>query len=160
MSRHPPEIQAYWAAFRAATGVPDEDYDAIAFGHGPAMADWMCRDVLAGIKRATCMPVRDHMVKGLQAPVVGGHVVLLDGKGAPRGVWRTTEVRVGPLNSVDEAFAWDEGEGDRSRAVWLDNHLGYFAKQAAREGWEMTPDLPCYFERFTIVWPPESADQG
>jgi uncharacterized protein YhfF len=61
---------------------------------------------------------------------------------------------------VDDAFAWDEGEGDRSRAVWLDNHLGYFAKQAAREGWEMTPDLPCYFERFTIVWPPESADQG
>ncbi len=154
MASHSAAIEAYWAGFSASSGVTDTDYDAIAFGHGAAMADWMCRDVLAGIKRATCMPVRDHTVKGLQAPILGGHVVLLDGQGTPRGVWRTTEVRIGPLNSVDDAFAWDEGEGDRSRAVWLANHLGYFAEQAAREGWEMRDDLECYFERFTLVWPP------
>ena len=35
----------------------------------------------------------------------------------------TTDVRVGPLGSVDEEFAWDEGEGDRTRDDWLRMHV-------------------------------------
>ena len=29
------------------------------------------------------------------------------------------EVMIKPLSEVDEAFAWDEGEGDRTRDWWL-----------------------------------------
>jgi len=42
---------------------------------------------------------------------VGDFVMMLDGKGCPRFIWRTTEVTIKPLSQVDEAFAWDEGEG-------------------------------------------------
>jgi hypothetical protein len=41
------------------------------------------------------------------------------------------------LSQVDEAFAWDEGEGDRTREWWLDAHRQYFARQATCEGFEI-----------------------
>ena len=49
-----------------------------------------------------------------------------------------------PLPQVDEAFAWDEGEGDRTREWWLDAHRRYFARQAMREGLDiMTRSSQC-----------------
>ena len=38
-------------------------------------------------------------------------------KGVHGSFWRTTEVTIKPLSQVDEAFAWDEGEGDRTAGV-------------------------------------------
>jgi len=84
---------------------------------------------------------------------VGGHVVVLDGCGRPRAIWRTKEVTVKPLNQVDDAFAWDEGEGERSRDDWLDVHCSYFARRAAAEGFSFDDSMPAVFERFTLVWP-------
>jgi hypothetical protein len=45
------------------------------------------------------------------------------------------------MSQVDEAFAWDEGEGDRTRDWWLDAHRRYFARQASREGYELDDEL-------------------
>ena len=63
-------------------------------------------------------------------------VMMLDGERRPRFIWRTTEVTIKPLSQADEAFAWDEGEGDRTRDWWLDAHRRYFARQASREGFD------------------------
>jgi uncharacterized protein YhfF len=77
-------------------------------------------------------------------PVVGEHVVLIDGKGQPRCIWRTTDVAVKPLVEIDDSFAWDEGEGDRARADWLRGHRRYFARQAARGGFDFHDRIePC-----------------
>ena len=48
-------------------------------------------------------------------PKPGDYVMMLDGEGHPRFIWRTTEARIKPLSQVNEAFAWDEGEGDRRK---------------------------------------------
>ena len=56
---------------------------------------------------------------------------MLDGEGCPRYIWRTTEITIKPLS-----FAWDEGEGDRTRDWWLDAHRRYFGRQASREQFE------------------------
>ena len=63
-------------------------------------------------------------------------VMMLDGERHPPFIWRTTEVTIKPLSQADEAFAWDEGEGDRTRDWWLDAHRRYFARQASREGFD------------------------
>jgi uncharacterized protein YhfF len=152
------ETDAFYAAFRAATGAADPDYDVVMFGDGPPLADALLALVLAGRKRATAMLERDVTVKGESAPRIGGHAVVVDGQGRPRAVFRTVDVRHGPLDSVDDAFAWDEGEGDRTRADWLDGHRRHFARQAAREGFGMHDGIAVIFERFTLVWPPEHAD--
>jgi uncharacterized protein YhfF len=64
----------------------------------------------------------------------------------------------GPLNSVDERFARDEGEGDRTRDWWLAAHRRIFAQRAAARGFRMHDEIETMFERFEIVWPLEIAD--
>lgn len=114
--------EAFYAAFRAASGVADPDHDVVMFGDGPPLADELLALVLDGRKRATAMLARAVTVKGEPRPPLGGHFVVVDGAARPRAVCRTTDLRKGPLDSVDETVAWDEGEGDRTRADWLDGH--------------------------------------
>ena len=148
----------FWRGYRKAAGLQHDDYDVVAFGDGPDMATELAELTVAGIKRATAGLARQFGPDGEPPPVVGGYVVLLDGANRPRAIWRTTEVRTGPLNSVDERFAWDEGEGERSREWWLSAHRRFFARRAAAQGFEMHDEIETVFERFTIVWPPEIAD--
>src|SRR6266566_4491667 len=122
------------------------------------MATELAELVVAGIKRATAGLVRQFGPDGEPPPVVGGYVVLLDGADRPRAVWRTIEVRIGPLNSVDERFAWDEGEGERTRAWWLSAHRRFFGRRAAAQAYRMHDEIETIFERFEIIWPPEIAD--
>ena len=63
-----------------------------------------------------------------------------------------------PLNQVDNAFAWDEGEGDRTRRDWLEMHVRYFAARAKAENFTFDESMPAVFERFTLVWPSGDAD--
>lgn len=149
---------AFWRAYTAGGNV-DDDYEVVALGSSTTMADALCDLVLSGPKRATAGLWRDFVGGGEAAPRIGGHVVLVDGSGSPRAVWRTVELRLGRLDSVDEAFAWDEGEGDRTRADWLDGHRRFFTAQAEAEGFEMHDGIETVFERFRVVWPPELADQ-
>ncbi len=65
---------------------------------------------------------------------------------------RTTDVRIGPLSSVDDAFAWDEGEGDRTRDSWLADHHAYFRRELATIGIDFDPDLLTVFERFEVLY--------
>jgi len=148
----------FWRRYRDAAGLHHDDYDVVAFGDGPEMATELAELTVAGIKRATAGLVRQFGPDGEPPPVVGGYVVLLDGAHRPRAIWRTTEVRVGPLNSVDERFAWDEGEGERTREWWLSAHRRFFARRAAAQGFQMHDEIETIFERFEIVWPPEIAD--
>jgi uncharacterized protein YhfF len=61
---------------------------------------------------------------------------------------------------VDEAFARDEGEGDRTRNWWLAAHRRYFGRQATREGFKFDGNILTVFERFAVVWPLDVADSA
>ncbi len=130
----------------------------LQFGVTAAMADELIALVISGKKRATASLLREYATEVEPVPQVGDFVVVVDGGKHPRCIWRTTEVIVKPLTDVDDAFAWDEGEGDRTRDWWLLAHRGYFAAQARREGFKMCDTIETVFERFEIVWPPGVAD--
>jgi len=157
MSGKTPRTEEMWRAFRAARPEVDDRYDVVAFGDGPGMADELADLVVAGVKRATAGSLRSY---GPDEPLPrpGDHAVVVDGGGTPRCVWRTTQVQVKPLADVDDRFAWDEGEGDRSRDYWLAAHRRFFAREAQREGYEFDDSMQTVFERFTVVWPPDVAD--
>ena len=153
-----PAVEAYWQAFRRAKGVPEQPYDIARFGDNAAMGDELLQLVLKGPKRATACLLRDIESGGEMMARVGGHVVVVDGSEWPRAVWRTRTVEVKPLEQVDAAFAWDEGEGDRTREDWLAMHRRYFEKRAKAEGFDFDVSMQAVFERFTLVWPPGDAD--
>jgi uncharacterized protein YhfF len=153
------ETDAFWQAFRRCAGLDHDDYVVGSFGDSPEMATELAQLVIAGIKRATASLARDYG-EGEPTPKPGDLVIMLDGEERPRFIWRTTEVTIKPLSQVDEAFAWDEGEGDRTREWWLAAHRRYFARQAAREGFELDDEILTVFERFEVVWPLDVADTG
>jgi uncharacterized protein YhfF len=151
---------SFFRAFKADAVVDADDYAVVAVGDSEAMADELLELVLIGIKRATASLARDYGEGREPLPSVGDHVVVVDGRNKPRCVWRTTEIDVKPLISVDEAFALDEGEGERTRDWWLKAHRDDFTRQAERDGFRMHDDMETVFERFTVVWPRLYADGG
>lgn len=132
-----------------------------AFGDSSPMADELLGLVLDGTKRATAGLVAAYEHDGDPLPRQGDHWVVTDGAGEQRVVLQSREVGIGRLDSVDDAFARDEGEGDRSRAWWLEAHRRFFAREVERCHLD-TPHgvdgLDVVFERFAVVWPPELAD--
>lgn len=149
---------SFFRAFKTDAGVSAQDYAVVAFGDTETMADELLELVLVGIKRATASLARDFGPGSQPLPKVGDHVVVVDGRNRPRCVWRTTEVEVRPLNTVDDTFAFDEGEGERTRDWWLTAHRAYFTRQAEREGFLVDDTTETVFERFTVVWPRLFAD--
>ena len=112
---------------------------SFAFGDGPALADELLDLVLKGIKTATCS-TED------QSAIPGARWIVLDGRGAPRGVIETTEVTYRRFGEVDAAFAHDEGEGDRSLAYWQQAHRNYFGRLR-----KFSEDMMLMCERFRLV---------
>ena len=142
---------AFWARCKASLRLDHDRRHITAFGDSAGMKTELAALVAAGRKRATA-GIGDDVA-------VGDLSVVVDGADEPVCVIRTTELRTGPLNSVDAAFAWDEGEGDRSLGHWLDAHRAYFERQAASEGRPFRDDVEVVFERFTVVFPLELADR-
>ncbi len=144
----PVAVAAFWERFVAAARLDPAPPQPPAgcFGDTVELADQLIELVVNGPKRATATALAEFEADGLPVPEVGDLWIATDGSMRPRAVLETTEVRVGPLTSVDEAFAWDEGEGDRTRQWWLDAHIWSFS----RIGVEVGPDIPVVFERFAV----------
>ena len=113
------------------------------FGDNQELADELIALVVHGHKRATAAALADYEIDKASPPRPGQLSVATDGRGKARAVLRTTDVRVGPLSSVDDAFAWDEGEGDRTRASWIEDHENFFLRY-----------LPTIGVEFDSTWPP------
>lgn len=146
---------AFWQRAIAAGAVPDgTPLPAIVepFGDSVELADELIALVVDGPKRATASSYDEHVHEGSPLPEAGMFSIATDGAGLARAVLRTTEVRIGPLSSVDDEFAWDEGEGDRSRAWWLAAHEGYFRRFLPEIGLTFTDDMPTVFERFDVLY--------
>lgn len=145
---------AFWQRYLAS--FPEENSegptDVGRFGDSVELADELIELVLRGRKRATAGSLAEYENEGVALPRVGDRWIACDGRGRPRAVIATVEVRVGPLSSVDEQFAWDEGEGDRTRADWLRNHTAYFTRTHTALGIPFHPDIPVAFERFDVVY--------
>lgn len=146
-----------WNAY-LTSGSPDAvaaagaTYSAWQFGHGVERGDRLAACVIDGPKRATTGALWVYEAEGEAIPAPGDHSVILDGHGVARCVIRTTQVDILPFNEVDAAFAYDEGEGDRSLEYWRDVHWTYFVRELAGLGREATPDMPVVCERFEVVY--------
>lgn len=123
---------------------------AWCFGDSVQLADELIELVVHGPKRATAGALAEYEADAEPLPDAGSLSIVTDGAMRPRAVLETTEVRVGPLSSVDDAFAFDEGEGDRTRSYWLDAHTRYFTRAYDRLGLEFHPDIAVVFERFAV----------
>jgi uncharacterized protein YhfF len=118
-----------------------EHLRTFAFGDSPELADELLELVVKRIKTATCSTEDEP---NTSAP--GERWVVLDGRGEPRCVIESTEVAYRRFTEVDAAFAYDEGEGDRSLAYWRSAHRAYFDRLG-----RFSEDMMLMCERFRLV---------
>jgi uncharacterized protein YhfF len=149
-------VARMWRAYIEATGTDAELAGSFAFGDSPELADKLAELVLRGPKRATAGLLLDCELGGEPLPRAGDLSVVLGGDGRAVCVIRTSEVRVKPLYEADAAFAWDEGEGDRTLEWWRQAHDAYFTRRCQELGVTFSDDLEVVFERFELVWPREA----
>ena len=144
------EIEAMWADYVAATGATGRHW-AWAFGHdgNPEQQTRLGLLVRDGPKRATAGREADFTAEE-PIPSPGDHHVILDAEGHPICIIRTTSVEIRPFGQVDEQFAWDEGEGDRTLPWWREAHIRFFDAV----GTPIDDDTNVVLERFAKVWPP------
>jgi uncharacterized protein YhfF len=112
-----------------------------AFGDSPALADELLELVVRGVKTATCSTEDEP---NISSP--GERWVVLDGRGEPRCVIESTEITYRRFLEVDDAFAREEGEGDRSLAYWREAHRTYFGRLG-----RFSEDMMLMCERFRLV---------
>lgn len=148
---------AYSAAFPDAVRVCPE-YTVEHFGDSARLADELLHEVTHGAKRATAELAVAFTADGDPLPRIGSHWIACDSQGTPRAILRSIELRMGTFETVDEAFAWDEGEGDRTLASWKRDHSTYWNRTSAARGTVWSEDDEIVLERFRVVWPPELAD--
>lgn len=149
-------VVEFWSEFVTATGV-DGPYEAWAFGNpsmSPDLSTELALLVRDGPKRATAGLLSDYEEKtqGAALPQPGDLGVILDGAGSPICVIQTTGVEIRRFGDVDESFAWDEGEGDRTLSWWRQAHRRYFSEQ----GTSVDDDTLMVLERFELLWPTSS----
>ncbi len=139
-----------WAEFSAATGTVAE-YEAFGFGNPntPELRDELALLVKSGVKTATAGHPGEFAAAGEKIPEVGDYWVVVDSRANAVAVIRTIEVKPTRFQDVDEQFARDEGEGDRTLAWWRTAHIKYF--EAA--GLPIDDDQVLILERFEKVWP-------
>lgn len=146
-------IEAFWLDYQRACSVQVPGFAATAFGHTRALADELAGLIRDGHKRAHATLERDFEVEGDELPRPGEHVVVLDGRGQPQAVVRTTHVERRHFNEIDDEFAFEAGEGERTLAWWLTAHRQDFAERAEREGFQVGERAVLILEYFELVWP-------
>jgi uncharacterized protein YhfF len=142
-------VQEFWGRFVVETGV-DGEHTAFGFGSDAEMATELGLLVRDGPKRATASLRSWYEQDGEPMPQPGDLSVVLDGHGDPLCVIRTTTVEVRRFADVDEEFAWEEGEGDRSLDHWRTVHQSFFAA----EGRPVDDNSEIVLERFELLWQP------
>jgi uncharacterized protein YhfF len=114
---------------------------SFAFGDGPKLADELLDLVIRGVKTATCSTEDEP-----NTSTPGERWIVLDGRGESRCVIETIEVAYRRFPEVDAAFAYEEGEGDRSLDYWRQAHRTYFSRQG-----KFREDMMLMCERFRLV---------
>ncbi len=112
-----------------AAGADAAEVDSAA--SWPDLATELALLVRDGPKRATASLLSEFEGGPDATPMSrpGDLSVILDGKGSPVCVIRTTEVETRRFGDVDEQFAWDEGEGDRTLEWWRRAHIWVFERR-------------------------------
>ena len=150
------KVEDFWHAYLETLAgdspARNQKYEAWSFGDGPEMADELGALVLAGRKTATCSALWELEAEGEPMARPGEKAVILDGRGEPVCVIETTGVEIRRYDEVDEDFAREEGEGDRSLEHWREAHKDFFTRTLPGIGRGFAEDMPLVCERFRMIY--------
>ncbi len=154
-------IEAFWQSYLSTLSEEDQQtvpvYAVDQFADTPEAATKVGKLVRDGLKTTTSSLVWGLEASGVTLPKVGAIELIIDGNGEPLCIIELTEVEVKPFNSVDEQFAFEYGEGDRTLAFWLQDNWEFHSQWCRQIGREPSETMPIVFQRFRVLYPQKNA---
>jgi len=143
----PKRPRTYYEAFRFGQtfGATQEEASRIATLVGTL--------VVAGTKTSTASLLWVYEAEGRRLPKPGDLSIVLDGSDHPVCIIETTDVKIVPFNEmVDERFAYEGGESDRTLEGWRQMYRQLIRSECARIKREPSERTPLVCERFRVVY--------
>jgi uncharacterized protein YhfF len=152
-----PDIESFWQAYLASLPVgtkPRMLSDTIwQFGDTNELATRVGHLVSTGVKTATSALVWEMDYDGETPPQVGEIATVANGDGEPLCLIEITQVAIKPFNAIDEQFAFEYGENDRTLQQWRAESWKYFAQRCAVIRREPNETMPLVCLRFRLLYP-------
>ena len=160
------EIAAFWTLARGRAGlgrlavligtggraaVPPP---VVALADTPRSADRLLEQVLDGTTTATATAAWELTDAGQPLPEPGDLSIVVDGRGHPRALVRTTSVRLLRLADVDAEHVAAEGHGAMTAAEWASRFGEDLRRRAEGTPHVVGPDTDVVLERFEVRFPP------
>jgi len=149
------EIEAFWQSYLASlppeAKKPLKPYETWSFCDNEEDANELGKLTKMGIKTATSSLIWAYEAENEELPKVGDLSIITNWDGVPLCIIETTEVQIKAFNEVNDRFAYDEGEGDRSLAYWRRVHWEAFSRECSAIGREVNEKMPIVCERFRVV---------
>jgi uncharacterized protein YhfF len=151
-----PRVIRYWKKFLST--LPGDSpyrrrgYYAEKWGDTRETADELGRLIADGVKTATCSSVWEWEAEGRSVPEEGLITMVLDWNGDPLCLIETVAVDIQPFHRVDERFAYEEGEGDRTLRYWREAHWRHFTRTLAAIGKRPSEDMLLVCERIRVIY--------
>ncbi len=151
------KTEALWRAYLASLPHTEDAarrfYEVFRIGNSPEGADEGAALIKQGLKTATTSLLWAYEATNKSLPAVGSLSIVTDGRGDPVCVIETFAVDVKAFADVDETFAYDYGEWDRTLETWRARCWEFNALRCHALGKVPTPGMPLVCERFNVVYP-------
>jgi uncharacterized protein YhfF len=154
---HTSKTDALWQSYLATLPTDAKQrllsYTVWDFADTPEAATKVGHLVRQGIKTTTSSLMWGMEQLGEPLPEVGEMAVVVDGVGEPLCIIEVTAVEIKPFNAVDEQFAFEYGEGERTLAGWRSDNWDYLARWCAEIGRVPSETMPLGCQHFRLTYP-------
>jgi len=151
------KIETFWKSYLSTLSEEDQQNAPIfvvdQFADTPEAATKVGKLVRDGIKTTTSSLAWGLEHIGEPLPKVGDISLIVDGNGEPLCIIELTQVEIKPFKAVDEQFAFEYGEGDRTLAFWLSDNWDFHSRWCIEIGREPNETMPIVFQRFRRLYP-------
>ncbi len=153
----PSKTETFWQSYLATLSEEEQKnappYVVDQFADTPEAATEAGKLVRDGVKTTTSSLVWGLEHIGEPLPKVGKIELIVDGNGEPLCLIALMEVEIKPFNAVDEQFAFEYGEGDRTLAFWLRDNWEFLSRWCLAIGRTPSETMPIVFQRFRLLYP-------
>jgi len=151
------KAQTFWQSYLLTLSEEDQKnaptYVVDQFADSPEAATKVGKLVRDGVKTTTSSLVWGLEHIGEPLPKVGNIELIVDGNGEPLCIIELINVEIKPFNAVDEKFAFEYGEGDRTLDFWLRDNWDFLSRWCVEIGREPSEIMPIVCQRFHVLYP-------
>jgi len=149
------ELNNCWQAYLATQVNPEElqkrFLEAFSIGNTVESKNEGARLIKEGIKTSTSDLLWSYERSETGAPRLGSLSILLDGAGQSICIVESVRVETKAFSEVDEQFAYDYGEWDRTLVTWREQCWHYYSNSCKAMGLEASEDMPLVCEWLKVV---------